>query len=160
MEANKFFFLKIVGVGYKATKAEGHLLFLKLWYNHEVEQTVHPSAFKANGKERVHQFAIIVCYCKLPNVYKGKDTMYVDKVIKKKQERNQYDCKVILENVFKFTYCLILGRWAWKILQLMLFTNIFFRVELSSSWVFYITFVNMMIKTISQTTKKKKKWHF
>jgi large subunit ribosomal protein L6 len=44
MEAKFFRFLKIVGVGYKArAEAEGHLLFLKLGYSHEVELTVPPA---------------------------------------------------------------------------------------------------------------------
>ncbi|KAI3462483.1 hypothetical protein Pfo_019146 [Paulownia fortunei] len=84
MEAKFFRFLNIVGVGFKArAEAEGHLLYLKLGYSHEVELTVPPAlrvfCFKNNAvcctgidKERVHQFAAAVRSCKPPKVYKGK----------------------------------------------------------------------------------------
>ncbi|CAH1413182.1 unnamed protein product [Lactuca virosa] len=50
---DNFQFLKIVGVGFKArAESEGHLLFLKLGYSHEVELTVPPAVrvffFKPN----------------------------------------------------------------------------------------------------------------
>ncbi|URD98430.1 60S ribosomal protein L6 [Musa troglodytarum] len=53
MEAKKFRFLKIVGVGFKArTEVEGRQLFLKLGYSHEVEFSVPPAVrvfcFKPN----------------------------------------------------------------------------------------------------------------
>ena len=70
-----------MGVGYKAKAgANKRLLFLKLWYNLEVELIVPPvvSVFylKKNvvccigiDKQRVHQFVVTV---KLLEVYKGK----------------------------------------------------------------------------------------
>ncbi|GAV78635.1 Ribosomal_L6 domain-containing protein [Cephalotus follicularis] len=97
MEANLFRFLKIVGVGYKArAEAEERLLYLKLGCIHEIELTVppvvHVFCLKNNvvcctgiDKQRVHQFAATVRGCKLPEVYKCKDIMYMDEVIKKKQ---------------------------------------------------------------------------
>ncbi|MED6119512.1 hypothetical protein PIB30_012418 [Stylosanthes scabra] len=84
-------------VGYKArVEDQGRLLYLKLGYSHEVELPVllamRVFCFKKNmvcctiiDKQRVHQFAAIVCNCKPLEVYKGKGTMYINEVIKRKQ---------------------------------------------------------------------------
>uniref|UniRef100_A0A0E0LW40 Large ribosomal subunit protein uL6 alpha-beta domain-containing protein n=1 Tax=Oryza punctata TaxID=4537 RepID=A0A0E0LW40_ORYPU len=96
MEAKFFRYLKLVGVGYKArTEREGRELFLKFGYSHEVQFTAPPAVrvfcFKPNlicctgiDKNRVHNFAGAVRNNKPPEVYNGKDILYIDEVIKLK----------------------------------------------------------------------------
>ena len=92
MEAKFFRFLKLVGFGYKArTENEGRELFLKLGFSHEVQFTAPPTVrvfcFKPNmiccagiDKHRVHHFAGAVRTSKLPDRYKGKGLVYIDKL--------------------------------------------------------------------------------
>ncbi|KAL5562525.1 hypothetical protein UlMin_032272 [Ulmus minor] len=88
MEAKFFYFLKIVGVGYKArAEAAGRLLFLKLGYSRKVELIVPPVVRVLCVKNNV------ICCTGIdkqrpPEVYKGKGMIYIDEVIKKKQGKN------------------------------------------------------------------------
>ncbi|KAF3455313.1 hypothetical protein FNV43_RR05761 [Rhamnella rubrinervis] len=87
MEAKFFRFLKIMGVGYKArAEAEGRLVYLKLGYSHEVELPVPLSLlWFMYSASKTMSFA--VHSCKPYEVYKGQGIMYLDEVIKKKQEK-------------------------------------------------------------------------
>ncbi|CAM0875048.1 unnamed protein product [Alopecurus aequalis] len=96
MDAKFFWFLRLVGVGYKArTERQGRELFLKLGYSHEVQFTAPPAVrvfcFKPNlicfigiDKQRVYHFAGAVRNSKPPEVYKGKGLLHMDEVIKLK----------------------------------------------------------------------------
>jgi large subunit ribosomal protein L6 len=79
---------------------EDHELFLKLGYNREVLFTIPHAVcifcFKPNiicctgvDKDRVHQFAGAVRSCTPPEVYKGKEVLYIDEITKLKPGKKQ-----------------------------------------------------------------------
>ncbi|ESR36236.1 hypothetical protein CICLE_v10030364mg, partial [Citrus x clementina] len=89
MEANFFWLLKIVGVGYKARAETEGLLYLKLGDVHHAELTVPLRIFCLKNSVVCTQFAASVHSRKPNEPLKRKRIMYADEVIKRKVGRKE-----------------------------------------------------------------------